>query len=217
MTIRYLLFDLDETLYPRNTETMRQIGGRICRYICDTLGHTPEEAGLLARHYYERYGTATRGLVLHHNVDPEHFLTFIHDLPLDDILPNRQLDRLLESLPLEKVIFTNASQAHARRVLARLEVGRHFSRIIDLVAVDYVSKPLAQAYANCLRLLAAGPEQCVLIEDSARNLAPAAELGMTTVLVDGDDLARADYHIANILDLDAVIADICRRQDCPAP
>lgn len=214
MPIRYLLFDLDETLYPRSAGVMQQIGRQIRRYIVENLGVSMEEADALARLYHRDYGTSLQGLLVNHGIDPDRYLNFVHNLSLDGIWPDPALNSMLASLPAEKVIFTNADRPHAERVLQRLGIRRHFSRIIDVVAVDYVSKPNLPAYTACLRLLDATGDQCVMIEDNERNLQPAAALGMVTVLVDGAPTDRADYHIATILDLEPVIDAICRDAAC---
>ena len=212
MTIRFLLFDLDETLYPRDAGVMQEIGRLIRRYIVQEYGATPEEADALARRYHQEYGTSMRGLLLNNNLDVARFLAYVHDFPLDLLQPNRELDALLAWLPGEKVIFTNADQPHAERVLQRLDIRHHFTRIVDVVANGYVPKPNPSAYTNCLRLLDARPEECVLIEDTGRNLAPAKQLGMTTILVDGDPSDRADYKIPTILDLGPVVKSIFERR-----
>ncbi|MEA3337280.1 MAG: pyrimidine 5'-nucleotidase [Chloroflexota bacterium] len=211
--ISHLLFDLDETLYPRGTGVMRCIGQRIGRYIEEYLGYSAQESQQLRRQYFEMYGTTMRGLVLHHDLDADHFLQFVHDVPLDSLAENPELDRMIACLPGEKVIFTNADKAHAERVLIHLGMRDRFTRIIDVVAVNYVSKPAPEAYTACLDILNANPARCVLIEDRPRNLVPATELGMATVLVDGDPGAVADYHIADILDLGPVIADLREKRD----
>lgn len=212
MAIRFLLFDLDETLYPRAAGVMQEIGRQIRRYIMREYGATWEEADSLARRYHQEYGTSMRGLLLNNDLDVERYLAFVHDLPRDLLQPNQALDALLAELPNEKVIFTNADRPHAERVLAQLGIRRHFSRIIDVVAVGYVPKPNLAAYTACLRLLDAHPAECVLIEDTGRNLAPAKDLGMTTILVDGKPTDQADYKIPTILDLEPIIKTILANQ-----
>lgn len=213
MAIRFLLFDLDETLYPRAAGVMQEIGRQIRRYIMREYGATWEEADSLARRYHQEYGTSMRGLLLNNDLDVERYLAFVHDLPRDLLQPNQALDALLAELPNEKVIFTNADRPHAERVLAQLGIRRHFSRIIDVVAVGYVPKPNLAAYTACLRLLDAHPAECVLIEDTGRNLAPAKDLGMTTILVDGNPTDQADYKIPTILDLEPIIKTILATQN----
>lgn len=218
MPIRQLIFDLDETLYPRGTGIMPAISVRIRRYITEVYGLSPAEADALALHYFHEYGTSMRGLYLNYQLDTERFLRYVHDFPLDTLLDaNPALDALLSAIPLPKAIFTNASQMHAVRILDRLGVREHFSQIVDVKAVGFVSKPDLRAYRACVQLLGVSPDTCVLIEDTGRNLPPAAALGMTTVLVDGDPAAPADYRIANILQFPLVLTEICRQRGCASP
>ena len=53
MPLRYLLFDLDETLYPRDAGVMQGIRRQIRRYIVEVLGYTPGEADAMARRYHQ--------------------------------------------------------------------------------------------------------------------------------------------------------------------
>ncbi len=54
-------------------------------------------------------GTTMRGLQIHHQIDTDDYLAYVHDLPLHDYLyPNPQLRSLLTSLPQRRWIFTNA-------------------------------------------------------------------------------------------------------------
>jgi len=39
-----ILFDLDETLYPRHAGLMQEISARITRYLIERMGLAPEEA-----------------------------------------------------------------------------------------------------------------------------------------------------------------------------
>jgi putative hydrolase of the HAD superfamily len=114
---------------------------------------------------------------------------------------------MLAQLPLRKVIFTNADAPHAERVLARLGVSRHFERIIDIQALEYINKPDAAAYHRAMDILSARPEECVFVDDSMNNLVPARHMGMITVLVgDGKNTAGADYQIRSITELETLPA-----------
>lgn len=209
MTIQAILFDLDDTLYPRNAGVMGQIRELIVRYMRTRLGLTPQEAEALRRHYLHNYGTTMRGLQANHQIEPDEFLQYVHDFPLHDyVQPNPALDRALALLPQRKVVFTNASREHAERVLATLGVGHHFERIVDVRDVDFESKPQIAAYRRICELLGLHPEECVMVEDNVRNLRPAKELGMTTVLVgeDGEaDGAAVDHAIARIEQIASVL------------
>ena len=209
MTIRAILFDLDDTLYPRSAGVLGQVRELILRYMRTHLNLAPEEAEALRRHYLQAYGTTMRGLQIHHQIDADEFLDYVHDIPLDDYLqPNPALDRALASLPQQKVVFTNASREHAERVLDTLGVRRHFDRIVDVRDVEFESKPQAGAYRRICQMLALRPEECALVEDNVHNLRPAKELGMTTILVgeEGEaDSAVVDYTIPRIEEIAEVL------------
>ena len=214
--VRFLIFDLDETLYPRQAGLMQEIGVRINRYLIEYLHLPPEQANELRQRYYNQHGTALRGLVVERpDVDPEDYLHFVHDLPLTDYLgPNPALAEMLRSIPLTKVIFTNATVEHAQNVLNILGVADQFADIIDVRRVAYASKPNAEAYERLLEILQARGSECILIEDAARNLWPGKGLGMTTILVDSTDCAEVDYCVPDILAVKAVVErEMARQRD----
>jgi putative hydrolase of the HAD superfamily len=214
--LRYALFDLDNTLYPPDSGLWEAIGARINLYMTERMGLPPAEATAIRRRFLKTFGTTLNGLRLEYAVDPVDYLDYVHDLPLDQYLsPMPALDAMLARLPQVKVIFTNADAAHAQRVLDRLGIRRHFARIIDILALNYVNKPDQQAYQHALELLAAEPAECVFIEDTPHNLLPAHDLGMCTVLVGTPAGAPADHraeqgidhHIDTILELENLLAE----------
>ncbi|HUS69967.1 MAG TPA: pyrimidine 5'-nucleotidase [Anaerolineae bacterium] len=209
-SIKHVLFDLDETMYPTETGIMDLIGERINEYMSVQLGIEPDEVASLRSRYYERYGTTGRGLYLHHDVDLGDYFEFVHDLPVEEVLqPDARLDEMLDSLEVEKAIFTNATAEHAQRVLRALQVQRHFGCIIGIAELKYVPKPDVRAYHRALELLRARPEECLLVDDRVRNLSPGHDLGMTTVLVGGEDVADgADYVISDITEFGALMEEI---------
>jgi putative hydrolase of the HAD superfamily len=179
-----LLFDLDETLYPREVGIMDQFRARVLRYICTELRLPRAEAEALRRTYLQEYGTTLRGLQLNHYVDAESYLSYVHDIPLERYLgANPELDTALAGIPLPKVVFTNASREHAERVLGLLGIRRHFGRVVDIRDLQYESKPLPAAYRRVCGILGVIPQECVIVEDSIRNIGPAKALGMATILV----------------------------------
>ena len=184
-TLKYILFDLDETLYPSRSGLMVGMGKLMSQFMEERLDMPPSEVPSLREHYYHTYGTTMRGLQLHHGIDPEDYLAYVHDIPLENYIgPNDKLDKVLTEIETEKAIFTNASAEHACRVLAILGIERHFSRIIDVRATGYIAKPDPEAYHRALAISGATGDECLLVDDNVRNLAPAKELGMITVLVD---------------------------------
>jgi putative hydrolase of the HAD superfamily len=205
--IRTILFDLDETLYPRRAGVMEQIRALMLRYLCERLHLSPQEADALRRRYFQEYGTTMRGLQINHQIDADEFLHYVHNISLHEHLgPNPDLDAVLAALPQQKVIFTNSSREHAESVLDLLGIRHHIDRIVDVRDMDYESKPQPDAYRRICELLGVRPEECMLVEDNARNLRPAKALGMVTVLVDGDGSdSSADYAIHCIEEIGQVL------------
>ncbi|MGC8874483.1 MAG: HAD-IA family hydrolase, partial [Chloroflexia bacterium] len=155
-----------------------------------------------------RYGTTLRGLQLHHQVNPDDYLAFVHGVDVTRYLqPNPALDGMLATLPQEKVLFTNASLEYADRVLEVLNIRRHFRRIFDIRALGYHCKPDPLAYRIVLEELQAEGWECLLIEDSTRNLKAGHEAGMRTLLVGGppDTQDGVDFWVADILDLPRIV------------
>lgn len=213
---RFLVFDLDETLYPRGAGLMQEIGVRINRYLIEQLQLSPQQANELRQRYYQQHGTALRGLVVERpEVDPEDYLHYVHDIRLTDYIgPNPRLAQMLRLIPLTKVIFTNATVEHAQKVLAILGVADQFADIIDVRRVAYVSKPNAEAYERLLNILQASGEECILIEDAARNLRPGKALGMTTILVDSADCAEIDFCVPDILNVKEAVEAALQEAGC---
>lgn len=207
-----MVFDLDDTLYPPGNGLWDEIGELINRFMIERVGIHPARVNDVRRQYYQTYGTSLRGLMMNYpGVSPDDYLAFVHDVDIRHyIKPNPALDEMLAALPGLKFIFTNADVNHAERVLASLGVARHFERIVDIRAMGFENKPLPQAYQALLRHINAQPAECILVEDSLRNLHPAKALGMTTILV-GDGATSdpaVDFRVEAILEARAVIQQL---------
>lgn len=177
------VFDLDNTLYCSSYNLFGQIDVRMKTFIAEFLNMEPDEAFKVQKRYFREYGTTLRGLMDRHDLDPADFLNHVHDIDVNVVPPNPVLDAALEALPGRKLIFTNADVNHAERVMERLGVRRHFEAVFDIVACDYVPKPQPGVYHRLVERFDLVPERTVMLEDMARNLIPAADLGMTTVWV----------------------------------
>jgi len=122
----------------------------------------------------------------HHGVEPDAFLDFVHDIDLSEVPDDPILDAHLSRLPGRKLIFTNGSTDHAERITRHLGVDHHFDDIFDIVASDFIPKPDPTVYVSLIKKFGVEPASSVMVEDMARNLRPAAELGMSTVWVRPD-------------------------------
>jgi len=209
----FILFDLDETLYPSSNGLMTLIRDRIVEYMVVRLGWSPDEAEERRQRYVSEYGVTLNGLHKLHGVDVGDYMEYVHAVPHSEYIePNPALDRMLGRLRPSKAIFTNASQNHARRVLSALRVSpAHFECIFDFEAAGYCPKPDPEAYRRILARLGVRGDQCVLVEDNLRNLETAKSVfGMTTVLVEKADHRaknQADLVIGDILELERVLRE----------
>jgi len=212
MSYSVIFFDLDDTLYASSCGLWSALQGRMGLYMVERLGLPADQVPEIRRHYYEQYGTTLRGLQIHHHVDADEYLAYVHDLPLERFIqPSREIYELICSLPQRRYIFTNADANHARRVLCRLALQDLFPEIIDIHALDWVCKPDEAAYQAALRLAGSpDPQACLMIDDAPANLAPARQLGLTTVLV-GTKFSQhpaASYTIPSLLELRSVLPEL---------
>jgi putative hydrolase of the HAD superfamily len=211
---KHIIFDLDDTLYPRDNGLMGEVGRRIQAWLCENMALGWEEAIILRRKYFEQYGTTLGGLIEEHDIDAHDYLVYVHDIPLEEYIgPNPALDAMLGGIPLTRVVYTNATADYAWRVLGVLGVSDHFEDVIGIEDVGLLNKPYQEAYERVLvRLDTWGPE-CIMVEDSARNLNPAKALGMTTVLVDSAPDWSVDYVVEDVLQVGQVVSKILQDAD----
>lgn len=175
------IFDLDNTLYPESCSLFDQVDRRMGLFIEQLLGVDAMNARNLQKQYFREHGTTLRGLMSVHDIDPQSYLKFVHTIDASGITHNAALDQALSRLPGRKIIFTNASVPHAENIMERLGISAHFSDIYDIVRANYLPKPAPETYKDFTASLNVDPATAIFFEDSARNLAPAAAMGMTTV------------------------------------
>ena len=187
------IFDPDNTLYPASCRLFEQVQQRMNQFICERLSLSPDAAAELRRKYFLEHGTTLSGLMTVNRIDPHEFLAFVHEIDLACVPPDPALVSALAKLRGRKIVHTNGSVRHAERLLDHLGVSDSFSGIVDIVAADFEPKPALAGYRLLLQRHAVAPETAIMVEDMARNLAPAAELGMTTAWMrNGLDWAAAE-------------------------
>jgi putative hydrolase of the HAD superfamily len=198
------IFDLDNTLYPASCNLFAQVDKHIGDFIAQLLKVGADEAYRIQKQYFRDYGTSLRGLMLHHQIDPRLFLEFVHAIDVSPVQPSPVLERALGRLPGRKIVFTNGSAKHAENVMARLGISHRFDAIFDIVAADYFPKPEPFVYDILVRRHWIDPKRAVMVEDLAKNLLPAHQMGMATVLVrTGEEWAQDSIdgtHIHHVTD-----------------
>ena len=177
------IFDLDNTLYPAECNLFAEIDVRMGAFIEEFLKVDPSEARRIQKQYFKEHGTTLNGLMELHDLKPQLFLDYVHDIDHSAVEPDVLLNDVLHEIDGRKFIFTNGTVYHAQKVLERLGVSHHFEEIFDIVSTDYIPKPNKQAYEQVVKATRLRPERSVMFEDLARNLKVPHELGMTTVLI----------------------------------
>ncbi|HHN94522.1 MAG TPA: pyrimidine 5'-nucleotidase [Anaerolineae bacterium] len=214
--LEFIIFDLDETLYPRADGLMIEVGRRIQDWLQRRFSLTPEEAVAMRRYHYTHYGTTLSGLIVEHHLAPAEvhdYLRFVHDVRVTEyVSPNPALAAMLDSIPLRKAVYTNATVEYARRVLRALGVADRFERLIGIEEVGLLSKVYREAYERALERLGAPGRACVMVEDTPVNLRSAKSVGMTTVLVGKEPVPEADFVVARVLDVADVVRPLIRKR-----
>jgi putative hydrolase of the HAD superfamily len=200
------VFDLDNTLYPVTETLLRHIDEHMGKFVANFLNVDAIEARRVQKTYFKKYGLTLRGLMIHHGLDPARFFEEMTPMDLTQVDPNPALGEAIKRLPGRKIIYTNASAHHAQLVLDRLEMPDIFEAIYDIAAAEYLPKPAMEPYETLCSLYSIDPKRAIMIDDIARNLEPAAALGMTTVwMKTGAEWAR---DVAPEAHIDHVVGDI---------
>jgi putative hydrolase of the HAD superfamily len=177
------IFDLDNTLYPRHSNLFAQIDSRIQDYVQKLLNVSHDDAKVIQKTFYREHGTSLRGLMVEHDIDPDDFLEFVHDIDHSPVKPDPALGAAIARLPGRKFIFTNGSRPHAEKVAERLGITEHFEEIFDIVDADLIPKPERETYERFISQFGLNPKNAAMFEDLARNLTVPKAIGMRTVLI----------------------------------
>ncbi len=181
--IEHWIFDLDNTLYSGDVGFFAQIDKKMTSFMSRYLSLPPTEARIIQKQYLVKYGTTLSGLMAVHNMDPQEYLHYVHDIDLGQLAPDPRMLRALKTLTGRKYIFTNGSQAHAKNVGEHLGVYDLFDGVFGIEDIDYMPKPKRTSYDKFTQAFGIDPKKAIMIEDSVRNLEAPKAMGMTTLLI----------------------------------
>jgi putative hydrolase of the HAD superfamily len=211
------VFDLDNTLYRVSERLHTAIDKELRGFVAEFLGVDETEAHAIQKRYFREYGLTLRGLMVNHGLDPSVFFSKMRTVDLAEIEPDERLVEAIGALPGRKFVYTNAPVHHAEAVLGRLGLDTHFAAVHDIIAAEFVPKPDVSAYRALCRRHAIEPARAAMIDDVIANLAPAADIGMTTVWMKTDaawakgiEPGPHVHHVAE--DLAAWLRDFTLRQ-----
>jgi putative hydrolase of the HAD superfamily/pyrimidine and pyridine-specific 5'-nucleotidase len=189
-----VFFDCDDCLYKNNWATMTALDAKFAAYCEAKLGVTKSRMMEL----FHKHGTSLCGLVREGHIadsQVQEFLAEVHDIPLE-IDPDPELRQMLLALPHKCWVFTAATPEHARRCLDKLGVQDLFMGIVACSSpemfgrVGYVSKHDPACFKAAMDIAGIPHEKagnCMLLDDSVRNIKTAKSVGWHTVLVGRQD------------------------------
>ena len=151
------VFDLDNTLYPHHVNLWQQVDARIGEFVSDWLKISREEARVIQKDYYRRYGTTMRGMMSEHGVRADDYLAYVHKIDHSPLQPNAAMGAAIAKLPGRKLILTNGSVDHVDAVLDRLGLIGISMAVFDIIAAELEPKPAPQTYQKFLRDHAVDP------------------------------------------------------------
>ena len=197
--IKYWIFDLDNTLYSGDTKVFDQVDKKMSKFISEKLKVSIEEAKVIQKNYFHEYNTTLNGMIKNHKIDADEFLEFVHDVDLNFLKADKPLEREISNLEGKKFIFTNGSKAHVSNVTKRIGIEKLFDGVFDIVESDFIPKPSIEPYKKIIEKFKIEPQYSIFIEDIARNLKPAHELGMKTVWIKNDEPWAAKFSDSNFI------------------
>jgi putative hydrolase of the HAD superfamily len=181
------VFDLDNTLYPRECNLWEQVDVRITHYVMKVTRLEFFEARKLQKEFYRDHGTTLNGLMTRYAIDPDHFLNTVHDIDYSPVEQNLELVAAIRNLPGRKLILTNADTNHAKSVLTRLGGADLFEDFHDIRDMVFIPKPRKEAYEGFFARYNITPRNSVFFDDLEKNLLVPHEMGMSTVQVVASD------------------------------
>ena len=192
--MKYLLLDLDGVCYGKHNnysleKVFGQVSKRMTMFISERLKIDIIKAKQLQTDYFYKYNTSLNGLMIHHKIPPEEFLTYVHDIDLSFMKEDKIMRKELENLDMEKFIFTNGSAEHAKNILTHLGIYDLFGRdkVFDIKDAKYIPKPEAKTFDLMVKKFNIDPKKTIYIEDIAKNLGIGYKRGCTTVWLINDE------------------------------
>ncbi len=186
LMIDYILFDMDNTLYPESSGLGPAMRDRMNAFAAEVTGVSPEKAQELRRENLSVYGTTLRWLQQCYGfTETERFMKEVHPTDIGSYIQfNPELVRMLRSLPVGKSVLTNSPPEHAERILTELGVKELFEYVFDITYNDYNGKPYASCFNKVLATIGREASRVLLVDDVPGYLVPFRDMEGNILLID---------------------------------
>mmetsp|Transcript_11960 Transcript_11960/g.18485 ORF Transcript_11960/g.18485 Transcript_11960/m.18485 type:complete len:274 (-) Transcript_11960:1560-2381(-) len=232
--ITTLIFDVDDTMYDVGSGfTAHRNGYGALSFMVEKLKFPDMESAKEVRdEYFQKYHSTAKALTIAEEegkLPPEapKFKTedlsdwWATQLDFTMLEPDAQLLEDLKSCPLKLVAFSNGPRKYVIRVLKQLGLHETIFTDSDIFAIDDVlphSKPEKGAFEVVFDAVGKKAAECVMIEDSMKNVRSAKMLGMKTILVSGSTQQKEDKSDGSIISSSAALAaasEATKKGDAP--
>lgn len=206
---RYLIFDLDNTLYPKEAGLLDQINRQIDLYIGQKTKIPKSKLSKIRLDYCKKYGTTLGGMVVHYKIDPKEYFRNAYNIKIADyIKPDPAQAKILEGLDFKKVVFSNSPLEYVEEVLDTLGIKDQFEKIYDINFCNLVGKPNLSSYNEVLADLGIEGKECLFIDDTPLNVLGGEAAGITSILIGEGPVSNISWVISNLAELPMIIPQI---------
>ena len=194
------IFDLDQTLYPKASNIIKQIDNRIGAYCARIMNVSFEEGCRIGWKMNDDYGSTLGGLkVQYPHIDAAHYLEDVHNVDYSELTICHNLKGTISSLQGRKIIYTNGTKAHAERVLEKRGLTNLFEDIHDIEAANHIAKPCPNAFKEFINLYNIDICKSVFFDDNHNNVKTAEKLGISSFhVLEGEQHSEGCSSIKNL-------------------
>ena len=187
---KYLLFDLDNTLYSCCYGFEENVGRRIRKFAANFLNASEEEVWRQRMALTGKYGTCLEWLMAEKGfTDVETYLTAVHpEGEVDALLPDPELRAFLLGIPVPKAILTNSPHEHTDLVLDKLGLGGIFTHIFDIRQCGFLGKPRREVFDHALCIMGTSAAEVLFIDDNPSYVEGFIAMGGKGLLLDEKDI-----------------------------
>lgn len=193
-----LVFDLDGVLYPASNGYLENVRGNQRKFLTEKFSLSLEDARRVRKEAFEKHNQTLKGLrSLGFAVEHDEFTEYVrkgYDEYLScDLRVNKTLERLKMACSKRKgkmVLMTNTAEKQARKCLRALNIDEKLFEdgIYGSSFMGDNAKPMPEAFEMVCEDIGVSPKECVMFEDSFKNLKTCVALGMGGVFVSGETL-----------------------------
>ncbi|MDR1252731.1 MAG: HAD-IA family hydrolase [Treponema sp.] len=203
---KYLLFDLDNTLYSCCHGLEDKVRCRMRAFTAAFLGISPDEAWRQRMMLAAKYGTNLEWLMGEKGFTAvEDYFAAVHPKDEADSLPaDPELRAFLLGLPIPKAILTNSPREHSDRILSKLGITDLFTHVFDVRQSGYKGKPRPEAFNRALSILGVKAPDVLFIDDNPSYVEGFIALGGAGLLLDENDV-HGDYPHPKIRELKELV------------